>query len=84
MIEIREGAPARGDLYEFDPSIGTLFVELRCPKCCRFLSSKDPEDLRRVRLKVVTGGETVDRIIGYRCSRCGDVEPRFEWVEPPA
>ena len=84
MIEIPERAGFRCDLYLFPAEIGALVVELRCPKCARFLSSKDPEKLRRVRLKIVTGGEAVDRIFGYRCSRCGEVEPSFEWVEPPA
>ena len=66
-------------VFDFGELVGAVAVELRCPVCSRFLARPGPA--ARVRLHIVTGGEAVQSIIGFRCVRCGDVEPRFDWVE---
>jgi len=58
--------PRSGDL-----ETASLHVEPRCPHCGRFLV------MRSGRVSVNALGRVT--LSGFRCHRCGEVKPDYEW-----
>ena len=70
MTRVTEGIWNKAtSFYDCGDDLGVLAVYRVCPNCSRFLKKG----------AVLTNRIGNIRLEGWTCSRCGEVEPSYEW-----